>query len=312
MDAQVDVSSFLRTQLGRASIEAFAADVDGKGRYGGDNIRGLRDWGPAGLLGAEPIWVDENIVDLVQAAAEQWKPEPLRVTDLIAPSGFALMEKPVVLKDVRERRCAYRAFSWQFMTDESLQSSGVMIALWSHLDDTDDYTDADENWDPVALAEAWHPHKFMLLHMTPIWFNTNPVEADGLIHDAGGQTYQPEGVLPAGVFTFFRLAQQRILERDRIRPDRPYRRMAKRYGKEDAYVTVIRLRRPRTKYHGESDGDPVEWKQRWIVGGHWRRQPYGKKGEEPYYRHIWISPYVKGPDDKPLEIRELRAWEFVR
>lgn len=53
----------------------------------------------------------------------------------------------------------------------------------------------------------------------------------------------------------------------------------------------------------ESGGDhhTVEWSKRWIVRGHWRLQPYGP--ERRLRRMRWIDPYVKGPDDKPLDTR---------
>lgn len=61
-------------------------------------------------------------------------------------------------------------------------------------------------------------------------------------------------------------------------------------------VRVIRLRRSEHKpTNGESE---VEWSHRWLVNGHWRNQPYGPGKMER--KLIWISPYVKGPDDKPF------------
>jgi len=51
--------------------------------------------------------------------------------------------------------------------------------------------------------------------------------------------------------------------------------------------------------HDESSS--VEWSKRWMVRGHWRLQPYGpgKSLRKP----LWIDPYVKGPEDKPLDVR---------
>lgn len=46
----------------------------------------------------------------------------------------------------------------------------------------------------------------------------------------------------------------------------------------------------------------VAWTKRWAVRGHWRNQPYGPR-ENPEYRQRWIDPYIKGPEDKPLDIR---------
>lgn len=45
----------------------------------------------------------------------------------------------------------------------------------------------------------------------------------------------------------------------------------------------------------------VEWSKRWMVRGHWRLQPHGPKRAQR--KPIWIDPYVKGPEDKPLDVR---------
>lgn len=52
-----------------------------------------------------------------------------------------------------------------------------------------------------------------------------------------------------------------------------------------------------------SDAEPgtVEWSRRWMVRGHWRQQPCGPRNENRKLR--WIDPYVKGPEDKPLDVR---------
>lgn len=61
-------------------------------------------------------------------------------------------------------------------------------------------------------------------------------------------------------------------------------------------VRVIALRNiPRAHVDGPEDR---EWLHRWIVRGHWRRQPCGPGRQER--RPIWIEPHIKGPEDAPL------------
>jgi hypothetical protein len=59
------------------------------------------------------------------------------------------------------------------------------------------------------------------------------------------------------------------------------------------------------------DGAPssVAWSKRWIVRGHWRSQPCGPRNE--LRRLQWIDSFVKGPADKPLDIRET-IWRASR
>lgn len=51
----------------------------------------------------------------------------------------------------------------------------------------------------------------------------------------------------------------------------------------------------------ESRGGTVEWSHRWMVRGHWRDQPCGPGNS--LRRLTWIDPHVKGPSDKPLDVR---------
>jgi hypothetical protein len=69
---------------------------------------------------------------------------------------------------------------------------------------------------------------------------------------------------------------------------------------------VIRLRRPKAKPEGERT---VDWSHRWLVRGFWRNQWFPSLG---IHRQLWISDYIKGPEDKPLRIKPTRAFELVR
>jgi hypothetical protein len=63
-------------------------------------------------------------------------------------------------------------------------------------------------------------------------------------------------------------------------------------------VKVVQLRRFESQPHQEGNAEPVDWSCRWIVNGHWRNQPYAN-GE---HKLIYIMPFVKGPEDKPLRV----------
>jgi hypothetical protein len=64
---------------------------------------------------------------------------------------------------------------------------------------------------------------------------------------------------------------------------------------------VVQLRKTEYKSGEKSDdGRFIDWSHRWVVGGHWRWQPY----KDNTKKRIWIAPYVKGPDDKPLVMKD--------
>lgn len=72
-------------------------------------------------------------------------------------------------------------------------------------------------------------------------------------------------------------------------------------------VKVIQLRRTESQPRENSDTEHRDWNCRWIVGGHWRNQPY-KDGR----KLIYILPYVKGPDDKPLKVPTHTVYQVSR
>lgn len=149
-----------------------------------------------------------------------------------------------------------------------------------------------------------HGVEWSIIHATTI-----PLKLLNQRREVSGQ-----GDPKATWLTFWRVAQklmaERIVTSERQHAIRPVRREAQRYGLDRGAPRVIELRRPR----GDRDEEgpvregAVDWTHRWIVGGHWRWQPYPKTGE---VKQIWIAPYEKGPQDKPLVIRE-RVWNWDR
>lgn len=77
-------------------------------------------------------------------------------------------------------------------------------------------------------------------------------------------------------------------------------RRAQRAGLPLDPVRIIDVRRA----HRTSTGNhhDVEWSHRWIVRGHWRQQPVGPGRTQR--RPTWVPAHVKGPDDKPLVVRD--------
>jgi hypothetical protein len=71
---------------------------------------------------------------------------------------------------------------------------------------------------------------------------------------------------------------------------------------KDSKVTVVELRKHRyAKRPDEAEGSAVEWSHRWLVRGFWRWQAHGEGRKER--KRIWINDHVRGPEDKPLVIK---------
>lgn len=114
--------------------------------------------------------------------------------------------------------------------------------------------------------------------------------------------------------SFAFLIAQKLGETEMVWAPRAVRKRAEKAGvdskKEPSHVRLIKLRQVRRK-HGESDESyekrKVEYSHRWIVSAHWAWRRCGPKGVNR--RRVYIAPYPKGPEDKPLIIKEdVRVW----
>lgn len=74
-------------------------------------------------------------------------------------------------------------------------------------------------------------------------------------------------------------------------------------------VRVIQLRRAESQSYQPivNGNEQIDWSCRWIVNGHWRNQPY--KNER---KLIYIMPYVKGPEDRPLKVPTHTVYQVSR
>jgi len=80
-------------------------------------------------------------------------------------------------------------------------------------------------------------------------------------------------------------------------------------GSETMTPNVVYLRRVSHKTDSDDDVEHREYTSRFWVRGHWRNQWY-----ETDQRHkpIWIHPFIKGPDDKPIAARRETLVAVVR
>lgn len=109
---------------------------------------------------------------------------------------------------------------------------------------------------------------------------------------------------------FCLFVQQRLLTMPSVRADRPARRRLEHAGwTAEPVIRVILLRRRETNGQHVTEPTDHEWSCQWLVRGHWRQQFYPSKHlNQP----IWITPYVKGPEDKPLKPPRATVFAVVR
>ena len=76
-------------------------------------------------------------------------------------------------------------------------------------------------------------------------------------------------------------------------------------------ITCALLRSRQYASEWEREAEAREYSHRWIVRGHMRNQPVGPRNAIGGQRHerVWIAPYVKGPEDKPLVLKDrVQVW----
>jgi hypothetical protein len=199
----------------------------------------------------------------------------------------------------------FRCIAWRLidlhLTQEFADGNGVevgvskclVITLWSHVEDPDDYT---EEW-KKGVPENWG-----VLHTTVLPLSI----AHQLKHTAGEGDYQAQWIDYLRVL--HRLMAERITVSGRRVASRPVRREAMRKMKLPVAkdVIVVELRRISQKPDEENEGRG--YSHRFMVRGHWRNQWYASLG---IHRQKWISPYVKGPDDGELVLKD-RVWVWDR
>ena len=279
------------------------------------------------LLDCDPIYVSRDMCELVAAAAESFQPEPLLETDLITPRGFLLYEQGFDVPDRFDLPTRIKAISWQrvFNTGgemEKAEYEKLVDDVRHHMKPGE--IEIAEEAVLAAGAYPWgitltvytdmhketfdHPSHFppvIPFHLTPWYFG---MTFDGNEVDENGD---PTGAAWwwSVIQTTFRLMQQRIAHKGFMRPDRASRRDAKKLGLPDENeIVVVRLRREQGE-RNEPSGEEANYSHRFIVSGHWRNQWYSR---EQLHRQIWISPFVKGPPDRPLIVRPRRVYQWER
>ncbi len=280
---------------------------------------------------AVPVWVNSDVLTLVEAAAESGRhgethkngeplkpfdPQPVHLDDLFEPNAFCLLERPLTLIDRWGKRVTYRAMGWMLATATGPAGSGprmiewdgtnpgnlsIIFAQWAHRDDGDDYVKPGE-FRMIGGSPLY------LVHALPIPFGDDWAHAD-----------PPTLELMRQAQILWQLAKQPIVTPEREPVDRATRKRAAKAGKVVSDVTVLRLRKvsPHRPKDGEEPGPG--YSHRFPVAGHWRDQHYATKGDAyiegvrnpASHRQIWIESYVKGDPELPLVVKN-RVVEFVR
>lgn len=257
-------------------------------------------WGEVGLAlrDGEVFAVDPDIVDLISSAVGTMPPYPLRMDDAPSQHGFVWLPDGLVMPDVRGAAVFVRAMTWTSARNDDTGERGYVINVFT---------------DPFDERDSYHDR-----HMDVMRQGGKKVSSDmrqALHWSIIGQWIWQEGrELPPSescseamwfVAALWRFVHEPYVEHRSILPSKHARRRAARSDVDPDRLRVVRLRKAEHKparSPGEGEGEGQEWSHRWIVHGHWRNQWYPSIQE---HRPKWIPPYVKGPEGKPLIVKDV-------
>lgn len=261
------------------------------------------------LLRSPVYSIDEDVLDVVQAAWPTWEPEPLLPTDFITPAGFLVLPRSfhigpqVSAKDFDAKTLFeyWASHPWEYPDFDHLLIHWWPCSLEPDGSDSDgmiavNHADADEPGDSVSV----HVYGRQRGSGEPYLFFTTVMPFGVAIPDSDDQPgVRAWGMHVSHLQILQRLLQQRVFSTEtRLKASKNSRRASKRQP-----VLVVSL--PRQRSPGPHGTRTVEWSRRWWTNGHWRNQWYPSLQA---HRQIWISGYVKGPEDKPFYTPPDRAF----
>lgn len=259
---------------------------------GAENAPGLDALATALEVG-ELYWVQQDMAALAMHAGTQLAAASWATADRPSPCGLLYWQDGIGHIDSSGVQIPVEACAWAPYQGEML--------LWLLISRD-------------RLAAEMDPRRFLpprpedVPPLIPLYGTTLPI-GGGPVPFAGIDPKLPQPVVAALAAAWLLMQQPTLVERERECADKATSRANARDGLRDTGVTVVALRRQYTPQVQEPGGEESgrHYQHRWVVSGHWRRQPYGP--ERSLRRQQWIPAYVKGPDGAPMLVTEkVNVW----
>lgn len=245
------------------------------------------------VAAAAPYFWVTPLVDVIEAAAKTIPDYTFTAESFPTPRGYIWFQRPLVLHadPDPERRVVLTSLSWGVHTDAPEPDGGVAAYAWGYASHSARSAGLPSLSSVVTLG--W------TLRETNAWSDERPF-ATGADRDSlrTAISHRFQACL-AACLSFL---EQRIVVASAAQVARATRRRMERQAPaHEPIVRVVELRR-RAAEHGErvaaDDPEAANWQHRWVVSGHWRRQYYPSSEA---HKPVYIHPYVKGPEDRPLK-----------
>jgi hypothetical protein len=274
-----------------------------------------------GLRASEVYHVQAEMMSVLKAAASELDGLDYLVHDrLLSEQGFLVFDHPWLTKEVTGKTVSYSALQWSHTSFEGEAGStpGIWVFYYTDIDDPNDEV-SQTLFEGKSREEIWDLGRYHMSHCQFLAYEQRVGPAEIMTPDDYRTLFgyrQDEVVAKTPndarlMVALFRLLGQVLVEVK----DAPIERAASRRARKanlPARVQTVKLRRKEIRYLNEGDHESghIDWQHSWIVRGHWAWRKCGSEHvlAEPYekgYRaRIYVAPYLKGPEGKPLVITE--------
>lgn len=317
LDLHVRQWSWLGTEPARRTTRDYAEAYIASDETGGRHLmhlEALQGEIANAVTRAMTFYVAAEISTAIKAAAETIPEAALEAADLPCEDGLLIFEDPVPYEGFAPEFSEHgrvnmplRGIGWSChgvgVTGEDgirREQPGVVLWCWGDLDEIIELGE-------IVWPATWgtRPPFFLVDHTgwayESEWMSVPEEDAEV----GTGYVADHLGWLRRFVLTLWTFMAQEISPPVSTHVGRPAARRAAGAGftlPEDGTILVIRLRRTeRTESDPDHEHGDVNWASRWIVRGHWRQIQNRETGRR---RAIWIHPYIKGPEDRPLVLRD--------
>jgi hypothetical protein len=258
-------------------------------RFRGGSLSGLVSGVtvPALLVADTYSWSEEMSACVWHAAQTMPRDAVLRESMIPARPGWWWFNKPLPIMTKRR--------------------AGIEALLWTKSDDRVVVAGFARNITTTPVCSFMY--KWFFNSPRPVWQDEDILrgvgDEDVTMEETNQVFFAVAGVLLAG----WSWLEQRILMVSSGAVERHRRKqIARDYDAPlPGDVKVIQLRRAESQEHVSGEHGVVDWSCRWVVGGHWRNQPYKEAR-----KLLYIMPYVKGPADKPLRVPTHTVYAVTR
>lgn len=265
---------------------------------------------------AETFYLDAKMMPLIESTYQEMSEGPLCVEDLPTKHGFLWIPAGLSVTDIRGTLTRIHALTWGkignnmavvYYTDKYDMLDEANRQMMS---ESPEAYEASYRLSPVHLGIYGFgeemPTQVVVENKPPFDYPFNTVRLeDGYLELEGwdlGEQHKAPDIPFQYTVAILRLMQETIVSVSDEEVSRNFRRKLERENRPERKVSVIALRKVYSRHHGEHR--EIEWSHRWVVRGHYRKQPCKDEDGNWSTKTIYIRPYLKGPEDAPLLVRE--------